>query len=393
MSMAEGATRDKGARPSASVRRFNVEGGLLLLDASSSTLWAYNDGARQVWELIERGASEREIVAELADAFGIAEDVVRRDVDAIVQQWRSHGLLDVEGGSQTPARAEADAATRWADPPSRWAGTLTCTIRDRVFSIAVESPGWVPYVRTMFQHLETPGARPDAELEVREDDVSVLLVDGHERLRTDDSGHLAGAINQSILEQIHPELDWLAMIHGGAMARDGAGFAVPAACGSGKTTLIAYLLAEKGYGYIADDLIALAAPDGRIVPWPMPLSLKEGSWQVLGESYRDMSSFPHYRSQRGEARQIMPPANAWNTEPVPLRGFIFPTYLAGAAAKLTRLTPFQALERLLSDRIWLGYPITEQRVATFLDWLRGKPAYHLVHGNVAEGARLLEDVA
>jgi Coenzyme PQQ synthesis protein D (PqqD) len=382
-----------GVRPSDSVRRFSVEGGLLLLDASTSTLSAYNEGARQVWELIERGASERAIVADLAERFGIAEHVVRGDVDVILQQWRSLGLLATEGACQPPPQAEAVAATRWIGAPPRWAGTLTCTIRDRVFSIAVESASWVPYVRTMFQHLETPGARPDVELEVREDGISVLLVDGLERLRTSDGGHLAGAINQSILERLHPDIDWLAMIHGGAMARDGAGFAVPAACGSGKTTLIAYLLAEKGYGYIADDMIGLAAPDGRIVPWPMPLSLKEGSWQVLAQSYGDMSSFPHYRSQRGEARQILPPPNAWNAEPVPLRGFIFPTYVAGAAAKLIRLTPFQALERLLSDRIWLGYPITERRVSTFLDWLRGKPAYHLIHGNVAEGARLLEDVA
>ena len=88
----------------------------------------------------------------------------------------------------------------------------------------------------------------------------------------------------------------------------------------------------------------------------------------------------------------MPPAAAWETAPVPMHGFIFPSYVAGAAARLTRLTPFEALERLLSDRVWLGYPITEQKVSRFLAWLKGQPAYHLVHGNVAEGARLLEEI-
>ena len=75
-----------------------------------------------------------------------------------------------------------------------------------------------------------------------------------------------------------------------------------------------------------------------------------------------------------------------------MRGIIFPSYVAGATAELTRLTAFQALERLLSDRIWLGYPITEPRVRKFLAWLESKPAYLLVHGNVAESARLLEDI-
>jgi Coenzyme PQQ synthesis protein D (PqqD) len=383
-------------QPSDSVRTIEVDGGLLLLDTSSHRLWAYNGTARKVWDLLERGLSPSAIAAELVDCFGIARETAGHDVQAILLQWGSQGLL-VPSGGQRAASGGAIAApvTRnWAHmPESAWAGGLTFTVRDRVFSIAAEDPRWLTYVHVMLAHLETRHAQPQIRLEVREDGKdSVLLVNGHERVRTDDAGNLIGALNQSILEQIHPEINWLAMIHGGAMARDGAGFAVPAACGSGKATLIAYLNAQKGYTYIADDMIALAAPDGRIVPWPMPLSLKEGSWQLLSEWYPHLASFPQYRSTRGEARQIMPPAGAWNAKPVPLHAFIFPSYVAGAAATLTRLTASQAFERLLSDRIWLGYPITEQRVRSFLAWLEHKPAYLLVHGNVGEGARLLEDV-
>jgi hypothetical protein len=288
---------------------------------------------------------------------------------------------------------EAKVAPDWSHRPQpHWAGAVICTIRGRVLSIAVEDPHWLTYLEIMFKHLETPDARPEIRLEVRDDGESVLLVNGREQLRTGDSGQLIGGLNQAILEQVYPEIEWLALIHGGAMSRNGAGFAVPAACGSGKTTLIAYLIAEKGYTYVADDMIAIAAPDGQIVPWPMPLSLKEGSWQVLAQSYRGLESFPQYRTQRGESRQILPPPGAWDSGPVPMRGIIFPSYVEGATAELTRLTAFQALERLLSDRIWLGYPITELRVRKFLAWLEDKPAYLLVHGNVAEGARLLEDI-
>jgi len=95
----------------------------------------------------------------------------------------------------------------------------------------------------------------------------------------------------------------------------------------------------------------------------------------------------------GDARQILPWPGAWDADPVTLRGFIFPRYVANAEAKLTRLTPFEVLERLLKDRIWLGYPLTEQRVRNFMAWLDDKPAYALVHGNVAVAAELLEDLA
>src|ERR1019366_1706934 len=46
-------------RPSGSVRKFQVEGGLLLLNERSNCLYAYNDTARQVWDLIEAGGAEQ----------------------------------------------------------------------------------------------------------------------------------------------------------------------------------------------------------------------------------------------------------------------------------------------------------------------------------------------
>ena len=262
-----------------------------------------------------------------------------------------------------------------------------------VFTIAIEPPPLVDFARIFFKHLETPSARPDVRIEMREAEggETALVVDGQERLRTADGGQLIGAVNQTILEHIHPGIEWLAIIHGAAVARHGLGFAFPAACGSGKTTLTAYLL-PRGYDYLADDHVALSAPDGRIVPWPLPMSIKEGSWDLLSQSYRNLPGFPHYHTKRGEARQLVPSGEAWDTNPVPLKGFIFPRYVPGAKATLTQLTPFEALQRLLGDQIWLGYPITEQRVSNFLRWLDDKPAYTLEHGNVADAALCIEGI-
>jgi Coenzyme PQQ synthesis protein D (PqqD) len=383
-------------RPSASVRMLPTSTGLVLLDTSSKCLWAYNDSARQIWERIEGGRSGDELTSDFARQYGISDEVARRDVGAIINQWRSKGLVSASGRRNPPAApAMADVATDWTDASEpHWTETFTCTIRDKVFTLAIEPAEAASLIRFMFQHLETPGAQPDVRLEVREagDGEGAVLVNGIERLRTADGGQIVGAVDQTILEYIHPEIDWLAMIHGGAIARGGAGVAVPGACGSGKTTLIAYLLAERGYTYIADDLVALAAPDGRIVPWPMPLNPKQGSWDLLSESYPDLPSSPKHCMSRGEVRQILPRPDAWDADPVPLRGFIFPRYVAGAAAKLSRLTSFEALERLLSDRIWLGYPITERRARNFVAWLDSKPAYALVHSNVAAAADLIGDI-
>jgi hypothetical protein len=182
------------------------------------------------------------------------------------------------------------------------------------------------------------------------------------------------------------------MIHGGAVARKEAGIALAGASGSGKTTLIAHLI-RRGYRYLADDLVALSAPDGRIVAWPLPLSVKEGSWSVIARCYPGFQSFPEYPTTRGLLRQIVPRPEVWDADPVALKSLVFPNYVAGADAELTPLALIEAVQRLLSDRIWFGYPITEARVRTFLEWLENKPIYGLVYGDAFEAGRLIEDIA
>ena len=382
--------------PSASTRILPSATGLILFDTSTSRVWAYNDSARHAWELIEQGRSGHDLVADFASQYGIPEDIARHDVGAIMTEWRTNGLISADGGHAPVPVANEIASDDWSQASEpRWAEKFTCTIRGKAFELAIEPAEPAALIQFMFQHLETPNASPGIRVQVRDAGagMSAVLVDGIERLRTADGGLIVGAVDQTILENLHPEIDWLAMIHGGAIMRGDAGFAVPGKCGSGKTTLIAYLTAQRGYTYIADDLIALTAPDGRIAPWPMPLNPKEGSWDLLSEFYPDLPNSPTRRMALGEARRIVPRRNAWDSDPVTLHGFIFPRYVAGAEATLTPLTPFEVLERLLKDRIWLGYPLTEQRVRNFIAWLDAKPAYALVHGDVAVAAELLEDLA
>ena len=247
-------------------------------------------------------------------------------------------------------------------------------------------------MQLFYRHLATPEVHADIRVALRDAKagMTALVVDRIERLRTGDGGELIGALNQAVLELVNPGVDWLAMIHGGAIARNGRGIVLPAACGSGKTTLVAHLL-PRGYDYLADDLIALAAPHGRIVPLPLPLSVKQGSWDLLAGAYPEITQAPRYETARGQSRQLVPPANA-DRDPVPLRAFVFPKYAAGAATTLTRITPLEALERLLGDRMWLGYPLQQRHVETFIAWLEDKPAYDLVHGDAADAARRIEDI-
>jgi len=220
----------------------------------------------------------------------------------------------------------------------------------------------------------------------------VLLCDGIERIRTRDRGLFLGGVWHTILECTHPNVAWLALIHGAAVARKGKGFALCGQSGSGKTTLAAGLIKNE-FDYLADDLVALSAPKGMVVPWPLPLSIKPGSIEVIAPNGREIARAPSYSTKGVPVRLLVPALTAWDAEPVKLRCLVFPRFAFGATPALQRISPFQAIKCLLSDRIWIGNPITADCVAAFLAWLDDTPAYMSVYGDLDDGIRHIEDLA
>jgi hypothetical protein len=151
-------------------------------------------------------------------------------------------------------------------------------------------------------------------------------------------------------------------------------------------------LIAQGYDFLADDLVALSEPDGAIVPWPLPLSIKQGGLEVVGTHHPQLARAPSYRTKGVEARMLAAPPSAWDADPVPLRRLIFPHFSAGVQPQARRLSPFETIERLLNDRVWLGNPVTKQRMSAFLAWLQRTPAYALSYGSLDDGMRLIADV-
>jgi hypothetical protein len=380
-------------RPAASVRKFPIDGGLVLFDVRSTCLFAYNDTARHVWELIEAGRKAADLESAFAQAWEIPLSRARADVQSIVAQWRLKGLLD--GGENRSAQVEpvegvASEGHRVA--PTESVSEWTCTIRRIPVAFAIDKKLAAP-IRRMLEHLETPGALPQARIELRcgQSGEAVLRRDGRERGRTKDPAEIVGGLWQTILECLHPNMRWRAVLHGAAVAREGAGLALSASSGSGKTTLAAALI-TGGFAYLADDIVAVAEPDGRIVPCPLPLSIKPGSVDVLKAAHPQLAQARRYRTKGLKARLLLPAVDVWDTDPVELKVLIFPRFIEGAAPDMRKLSSFEALERLLADRVWLGYPITEPRVATFLAWLENVSAYAISYGTLNDGVHLVERV-
>jgi hypothetical protein len=374
--------------PTAALHRFDIDGGLLLLDESSNSLFAYNEVARHVWDLVESGGSEADVAAEIAAHWSIPAALAQEDVRAIMTLWRTQGLLDGGKGPTSLSPAPAIARVVSPAPPAEW----VCTIRRTPIGFSI-ADDLLHASRAMFGHLETPGVEPKTRMTVTRavSGEIALIIDGRERLRTDDPALAIGALFVAVLEFLHAGVEWFALLHGAALARNGHGFALAGAPGAGKSTLAAGLIAA-GFDYLADDLVALSSPDAAIVPWPLPLSLKPGSLDILTPRLPQLATAPRYRTKGLDARLLIPDAGVWDAQPVKLRTLLFPRFTAGGTPEARCLSSFEALQNLLTDRVWLGDPITEQRVASFLGWLNATPAYALTYGTLDDAIRLIKGI-
>jgi hypothetical protein len=200
---------------------------------------------------------------------------------------------------------------------------------------------------------------------------------------------MIGAVFQVLLQKRHPAAEWLALIHGAAISTaEGRAIVLPGRGGSGKSTLAAWL-SRHGFGFLADDAVGLRASDSRIVPWPLPHSIKRGSWSDLSAVMPEMATLPSRIVNGREIKFIPAPDEAWNAPPARVAALIFPTYDTRAEPALTPLSLLETVERLFAGRMWLGDRLTAARVETFIGWLEPIPAYAVTYRSLQEAEEFI----
>lgn len=67
---------------------------IVALDLAASDYLATNPSGALLWDALSEGATRKELVSKLVEAFGIDPEAARADVDAFVAQLSEKGLLE-----------------------------------------------------------------------------------------------------------------------------------------------------------------------------------------------------------------------------------------------------------------------------------------------------------
>ncbi len=82
------------------------------------------------------------------------------------------------------------------------------------------------------------------------------------------------------------------MLHAAQLERDGRCLLLLGDAGAGKSTL-ATALEEAGFALLSDDIVLLS-PQGEVSALPFPVTLKEGSWALLGHRHDEIAGAGEY---------------------------------------------------------------------------------------------------
>jgi hypothetical protein len=141
------------------------------------------------------------------------------------------------------------------------------------------------------------------------------------------------------------------VFHAAALADARGGVILCGQSGSGKSSLAAWLLA-KGYRYLSDEVITCAEDGGQISGFARSLVLKKGSafiWQhFLGVNARE--GLLHFPDGSAWIDPLLLNRDGFYPQAAP-RLLLFPRYAPEAGFRVTKLTPAEALFRLLQTLV------------------------------------------
>jgi HprK-related kinase A len=130
------------------------------------------------------------------------------------------------------------------------------------------------------------------------------------------------------------------IIHSAVVERNGRALVMPALPGSGKSTLCAALVLG-GWRLFSDEFALIGAADGRVLPIPRPIGLKEKSIEIIRGLRSGVELGPTFiDTRKGDVAHLRPPSESVRRadEPATVGSIIFPRYQAGAQNRLEPLS-------------------------------------------------------
>jgi len=367
----------------------------LIFSKSQQRLFHLNAVAAFIWCCLEERLDSEHIVQLLIETFGISKDQASTDLNHILSEWTSAGLLISAQNKNPEVLPTVESSNKpleykYSKPiQSHFVSQHYYQLIDTTFQIRFTNESIEEIVHPLLAHLETPHAtKHDIKLDIIKNNQDYALlandkpIDYCSNIQT-----LTPMMHANVLMLAYDQVDCLLAIHAGAVSKGEQCILLPAISGSGKSTLTAALLTED-YGYCTDDLALLSHDNFQIRSVPVSLGVKEGAWPILTSRYPIINQLPTFiRLDDKVVRYLPPPKKALSTnnqQSYSVKYIIFPKYQADAQVTLTALSTADSLCRLTEAGYDVGGHLVVSHVDDLVQWIGDIDCYSLEYDSLAD---------
>jgi hypothetical protein len=386
------------------VRLFSIGDDVLAFSEEAQSVLALNRTAAFLIGKMQQGASPVELASALVAEKAVARDQAADWVDALCEDLRRQGMLagmppvrrDVPPAADDKAILQKNLPPLQAFDPQieETYRLLGCTVRIRYGHRAQ-----LRMVNSVIGHLRADGC---GAASLTFDVTAEILSNGHLRSDVYVGGEPEGRANRlSSLAPIVKGALWVSAvnahdfffyIHAGVVRRDDACILLPAAAGSGKSSLTA-ALTFSGLGYYSDEVALIEEATFKVPAVPLSVCVKQTGWELMARYYPQLGSLPIHRRNDGKVvRYIPPPPSAAGHNAVPVSHIIFPCYRPGASTVLQPLASADAVGNLMGQCLALRHPLDHGNVRELVRWIGTIDCYRLEFSDLQTAVDLVKDI-
>lgn len=342
-----------------------------------------------VWGCFDGRATLGEIARTLAETFSAGEPEVQRDIAALCVELLDEGLLD-GGQADRPDPAPLIRPGRPPavplDPDRELPHTTSRFLAlGHDFAVRTDDPRFAAYFDRAFRSFAAPG--PPARW------YSVAKVDGTEEcfhiyfdgeglLEARDTDRVARYMLWHVNYEVITATSTHLLMHGAVATTGREAVVLPGEMNAGKTTLVAGLVLD-GLGFLTDELVALNLGTGMIDPYPRPLNIGRGSWEVLAGLRPPDSDDDDPISRlvwHVDPGAIRPDAVA---PPAALRWVVAPRFEPGGPTRLEPLSRAEATS-VLYGHAFNRHQVGSAGIRALVDAMRQADCARLPNGDLAD---------
>ena len=355
---------------------YRVEDALLVYSSFSYNLYAFEKVSATLFLMLERGEATSPLTDNANPTLGFMKNIISAKDNISQETPQTDNFGSAQKAYHLPQGSSLYCLDKW------------------YFSIDSEDAALQKMLHTSLQHLTCPLS----------DDITVNLFSiryekgvyrlfFNQTLQKEVKGRneVTPSLHGLLRQMYYNSLDFLIAMHAASLTYHDRVLIIPGISGAGKSTLSTYLT-QHGFALFSDET-TLITRSNEIVPIPLAVAIKEGSWSLFSETFSPLSAYSTHKRFDGQKVKYIP-LHTYANKPYGLENtvIVFSRYQEGSELVYEQINIVEALQYIVEAQYHIWDPKNAQVIEQWLALLSSCTLYKMQYSKLQEAEAFIKKV-